>query len=176
MPSKQKQKGSSWERTCAIMLTKIYNETFIRAPGSGAYVGGINAERKEFLHEGVIRVMKGDIVPPPHFKKFNAECKSYADFPFHQLYAGACKTLDGWLIQALDAADEGDFTVLFMKFNRKGTYLVIEKNDSTQLKLGNHTSYYSPETGSWVIVDLDSFFSNDENVKKFKELSQGVKA
>ena len=174
MPSPQKQKGSSWERVCAIKLTDLYGETFIRVPGSGAYVGGVNAARKEFLHEGVIRVMKGDIVPPPHFKKFNAECKSYADFPFHQLYTGDCKTLDGWLLQALDAADEGDFTVLFMKFNRKGTFIVFNRDHLKSFNLGNHTAYTSTVTGSWIIADLETFFTEPSNVEAFKSLSQGL--
>ena len=40
MPSPQKQKGSSFEREVAQYLSKLYGESFIRAPGSGAYVGG----------------------------------------------------------------------------------------------------------------------------------------
>ncbi len=88
MPSPQKAKGSSFEREIATFLTKTYNESFIRAPGSGAYVGGKNQSRKEFLHEGQIRSFKGDIVPGESFTKFNAECKSYADFPFHLLMTG----------------------------------------------------------------------------------------
>ena len=47
MPSPQKAKGSSWERDVAKFLTTLYGETFIRAPGSGAYVGGVNTKRKE---------------------------------------------------------------------------------------------------------------------------------
>ena len=49
MPSPQKQKGSSWEREVARYLSEIYQESFIRAPGSGAYVGGTNSRRKEVL-------------------------------------------------------------------------------------------------------------------------------
>ena len=40
MPSPQKAKGSGYERDVAKFLTELYGESFIRAPGSGAYVGG----------------------------------------------------------------------------------------------------------------------------------------
>ena len=88
MPNPQKQKGNSFEREVAIHLSKLYNESFIRAPGSGAYVGGKNQVRTQILHEGQIRSFKGDIVPGQNFSKMNAECKSYADFPFHQVLTG----------------------------------------------------------------------------------------
>ena len=85
MPSPQKAKGSGWERDTARFLSGLYGESFIRAPGSGAYVGGSNKARMEVLHEGQIRAFKGDIVPGQSFPKLNAECKFYKAFPFHRL-------------------------------------------------------------------------------------------
>ena len=120
MTSPQKAKGSGFEREVAKFLSDLYGESFIRAPGSGAYIGGKNQSRTQVLHEGQIRSFKGDIVPGQSFPKFNAECKSYADFPFHQLYTGGCKVLDGWIDQMMDVAEDGDLNILFMKFNRKG--------------------------------------------------------
>jgi len=101
MTSPQKAKGSSFEREVAKFLSDIYKESFIRAPGSGAYVGGKNQSRKEYLHEGQIRSFKGDIVPGESFTRFNAECKSYADFPFHLVLTGECKVLDSWIEQLM---------------------------------------------------------------------------
>jgi len=69
MPSPQKAKGSGYEREVAKFLSETYGESFIRAPGSGAYVGGKNQARTEFLHEGQIRSFKGDIVPGQSFTK-----------------------------------------------------------------------------------------------------------
>jgi hypothetical protein len=173
VPNPQKAKGSNWERIVANQLSKIYNETFIRVPGSGAYVGGTNNARKEFLHEGVIRVLKGDIVPPPSFSKFNAECKSYKDFPWHQLYTGDCKVLDGWITQCLDAADDGDVNLLFMKFNRKGTYLGIQHRHKANFKIENY-SQYSPANldleGPWIVTDLENFLGIRHNQEKLKEI------
>ena len=75
MPSPQKAKGSGYEREIAKYLSDTYGESFIRAPGSGAYVGGKNQTRKEILHEGQIRSLKGDVVPGQSFKRMNIECK-----------------------------------------------------------------------------------------------------
>ena len=138
MTSPQKAKGSSFEREIANFLSKTYNESFIRAPGSGAYVGGKNQSRKEFLHEGQIRSFKGDIVPGESFKNFNAECKSYADFPFHLLLTGQCKVIDTWIKQLMDVAETDDCNVLFMKFNRKGKFVAVESSS-----LGSQTTLFT---------------------------------
>jgi hypothetical protein len=167
MSNPQKAKGSSWERDCANFLTKIYGETFIRAPGSGAYVGGTNNKRKQFLHENQIRSFKGDIVPGQSFPKMNVECKSYKDFPFHQLLHGNCKQLDTWLAQLLDAEDAGDFSILMMKFNRKGAYIAVRHSLLAQLNLPqNYLINSSDKHGSWLIIEHDTFWSlNKDTVK-----------
>ena len=85
MTSPQKAKGSGFEREVAKFLSDLYGESFIRAPGSGAYIGGKNQHRTAILHEGQIRSFKGDIVPGQSFSKMNIECKFYEYFPFHLL-------------------------------------------------------------------------------------------
>lgn len=169
MPSPSKQKGNSFERQIAQFLTNLYGETFIRAPGSGAYVGGINAARKQFLHEGQIRSFKGDIVPGQSFSKFNAECKSYKDFPFHQLFQGSVKILDQWIQQCIDVADDDDFNIIFMKFNRKGTYVAVQAQPNyTDLVFTRHFNYTSGLNGHWFIMDLELFFElNSDSIKRY---------
>lgn len=164
MPSPSKAKGNSFERQTADFLTELYGEKFIRAPGSGAYVGGKNASRKQMLHEGQIRNFKGDIVPGQSFPKMNAECKSYKDFPFHQLFTGSVKILDGWIEQCMDVADEGDFNIIFMKFNRKGTYIATP--DTTSLNFGTHIRYTSKNHGLWAFLDHNSFWNLNSNIVK----------
>ncbi len=166
MSSPQKNKGSGYEREVAKFLSETYGESFIRAPGSGAYVGGKNQARTQFLHEGQIRSFKGDIVPGQSFTKMNIECKFYADFPWHLTLTGECKQLDSWLEQLLDVEDEGDLNILFMKFNRKGQYVAVQ---------GKHTwitdnciLYSSKKWGDWVIMEHTSFFKhNTELVKTY---------
>jgi hypothetical protein len=167
MPSPSKQKGNSFERQIADYLTALYGEKFIRAPGSGAYVGGKNSHRKEMLHEGQIRSFKGDIVPGESFARLNAECKSYKDFPFHQLFSGTVKILDSWIAQCMDVADDGDFNIIFMKFNRKGQYVAVHAQPNTgQLIFTRHFNYTSGLNGHWMIMELDLFFElNADQVK-----------
>lgn len=168
MTSPSKAKGNSFERQTADFLTNLYGEKFIRAPGSGAYVGGKNTHRKQMLHEGQIRNFKGDIVPGQSFPKMNAECKSYKEFPFHQLFSGEVKLLESWIDQCMDVADEGDFNIIFMKFNRKGTYVAIQAQpNQTELFFTRHFNYASKKHSHWFIMDHDLFFElNADTVKK----------
>jgi hypothetical protein len=164
MPSPQKAKGSSFEREVANFLSKTYDESFIRAPGSGAYVGGKNQSRTEFLHEGQIRSFKGDIVPGQSFPKLNVECKSYADFPFHLVLTGNCKVLDGWLKQLMDVAEDGDLNILFMKFNRKGKFVAVQ---SKYTWVADQFTYYtSKDLGDWMLLDFDHFFRHNQDLLK----------
>lgn len=162
MPSPQKAKGSGYEREVAKFLTELYGETFIRAPGSGAYVGGKNQARKQILHEGQVRSFKGDIVPGQSFSKMNAEAKFYKDFPFHLLLTGECNQLDSWLDQLLDVEDPGDMSILFMKFNRKGRYVAVPSKFTWIMD--TCLLYMSPKYGEWIISEFDSFFKLNKDL------------
>ena len=164
MPSPQKAKGSGFEREIAKYLSEKYGESFIRAPGSGAYIGGKNQSRTQILHEGQIRSFKGDIVPGQNFTKMNVECKFYADFPFHLLLSGECKVIDGWLEQLMDVADPDDCNILFMKFNRKGRYIAVQSK--LTWVTDNFLYYTSPKLGDWIIMEFDSFFLNNSTLLK----------
>lgn len=174
MPSPQKQKGSGFEREIARFLSDLYGESFIRAPGSGAYVGGINQSRKEFLHEGQIRSFKGDIVPGQSFNKMNAECKSYKDFPFHLLLTGECAQFDKWLEQLLDVADPNDMNILFMKFNRIGRYVAVQPKLTWMID--SFTFYGSKKFGDWYITEFDSFFKLNKDLVKLYSGSSDTKS
>jgi len=162
MTSPQKAKGGSFEREIAQFLSNLYGESFIRAPGSGAYVGGSNKARKEVLHEGQVRSFKGDIVPGQNFGKLNAECKSYKDFAFHQIFHGTIKQLDQWITQCMEVADEGDFNIIFMKFNRKGKFIAFQNRHQVEFNLGTYITYNSGQHGTWIFMALDNFFQNNQ--------------
>ena len=164
MPSPSKNKGSGFEREVAKFLSDLYGESFIRAPGSGAYVGGKNQNRTEILHEGQIRSFKGDIVPGQSFDALNIECKFYADFPFHQVLSGSCRQLEEWLDQLMDVHEEGDFDVLFMKFNRKGRFICVP---SRYTFVSDQFIYYTSDKHSdWVIFGWDHFFKFNKDIFK----------
>lgn len=170
MPSPSKNKGSGFEREIAKYLSDLYGESFIRAPGSGAYVGGKNQNRTEILHEGQIRSFKGDIVPGQSFDALNIECKFYADFPFHQVLSGSCRQLEEWLDQLMDVHEEGDFDVLFMKFNRKGRFICVP---SRYTFVSDQFMYYTSDNhADWVIFSFDHFFEfNKELFKSYSNKS-----
>ena len=125
MSSKSKNKGKSWERDVCLFLSELYNDSFIRVPNSGAYTGGKNEHRKEYLTDEQIKLSRGDIIPPHKFVNFVAECKNYADFPFHQLIStGRVSLLDSWIEQVEGDSEEEDTWLLFIKITRKGTFVL----------------------------------------------------
>lgn len=125
MPSKSKTKGNAWELEVSKFLTETFNETFIRIPSSGAFVGGKNSSRKDMLGEAQLQSKKGDIHPPQTWKYWNIECKNYADFPFHQLWYADVKILDAWIQQQKDVEDQGDLNLILIKITRKEKWVLF---------------------------------------------------
>ena len=137
MTSKSKAKGSSWERDVCQTLSELYDDNFMRVPNSGAYTGGMNAHRKDVLTTEQIKLSKGDIIPPVLFCNFVAECKNYAEFPFHQLIKkNRIALLDTWIEQVELDSEDKDLWLLFIKITRKGTYLLYDTNKLPSLKYG----------------------------------------
>jgi hypothetical protein len=164
--SKQKTKGSSWEREVAKYLSNTYNESFIRnLSGSGSYVGGKNISRKSSLTAEQIRHTRGDIIVPESFNLLNCECKSYSKFPFNLLLSNECKQLEIWLNQLVTSGDENSVNCLFMKITRVGKFIAVEKKYDWDLK--NHTVYTSPNYNGWIISDMDIFFASNKNRLKY---------
>lgn len=156
MASPQKAKGGAFEREVAKKLSVRYGETFIRTPGSGAFIGGTNSARKDYLTEENIRTFKGDITPPRSFNRLNSECKSYTNFSFPKLFTEN-KQLDLWIEQTLEPADEGDVNIVFFKITRQGTFVCIQDNE---LLDKSHALKYR----DWYVFDFDKFFEiNHEN-------------
>ena len=153
MSSKSKNKGKSWERDVCLFLSELYNDSFIRVPNSGAYTGGKNEHRKEYLTDEQIKLSRGDIVPPKAFKHFVAECKNYAEFPFHQLIStGRVSLLDSWIEQVEhDVTNENDLWLLFIKITRKGSYVLYPINKLDNLQHGVKYRQY------W-LCDMNYFF------------------
>jgi hypothetical protein len=171
MPSPSKNKGSGFEREVAKYLTDTYGESFIRAPGSGAFTGGSNSHRRTVLHENQVRSFKGDIVPGESFPLMNVECKFYADFGFHQLFSGSA-VLASWIKQVMDAADTSDVNIIFMKFNRKGRYVAVQASLPWD-KSCSHTIYKDDTYGDWMIYSFENFFNlNTNNLKQYSGNTQ----
>lgn len=164
MPSKSKAKGNSWELEVSKFLTETYGSTFLRVPSSGAFVGGKNTHRKSGLDSGQLASKKGDIHPPHDWKHWNIECKSYADFPFHQLWYADVKILDAWIQQQKDVEDEGDLNLILIKISRKEKWVVYPDN------LGFKAVRFLPYKG-WMFVGWDHFWSVEQNRDLVKNFS-----
>ena len=130
MSNKSKNKGKSWERDVCNFLSELYDDSFIRVPNSGAFVGGKNEFRKEYLSDEQIKLSRGDIIPPLHYPFFLAECKNYAEFPFHSLFSkSTIPLLDTWIDQVEhDVTSPNDLWLLFIKITRKGSYILYPIN------------------------------------------------
>ena len=166
---KSKNKGKAFEREIANFLSDLYEESFTRVPYSGAFVGGKNAVRKEHLDEAQIRGFKGDIIPPDTWSKLNIECKNYADFTFHALFQQKnIPLLNDWIDQTYDAADEGDFNLIIMKFSRRGKFVMFESKH--KLLSDGYCVPYVKDGIAWVFMDFDRFWAiNKDGVKKCSE-------
>jgi hypothetical protein len=162
MSSKSKNKGKSWERDVCLFLSDLYRESFIRVPGSGAFIGGSNQFRKDTLSEEQIKLSRGDIIPPLHYPYFLAECKNYADFPFHLLIGkNSIAQLDTWIDQVEhDVTSEKDFWILFIKITRKGTYVLFDTNlyDPKESCVECRKTYGTIYKNYW-FAEMNQFFS-----------------
>jgi hypothetical protein len=158
MASKSKVKGSTYERDVSKFLCETYGGSFVRVPNSGAYIGGKNQSRTVTLSDGQIRSFKGDIIPPDDWKYFNCECKSYADFQFHQLFSpGEIPIMESWINQTMEVSANNDLNIIFMKFTRKGQYVAYQEN--TQWKTPHSIVYHSKKHGDWIFCGADKFWS-----------------
>ena len=166
MPSPQKTKGKGYENTVAKYLTQVYGDQFMRVPTSGAYLGGINYDRRTLMTEGQVRAFKGDIIPPDEWNYFNCECKFYKSFNFHQLYDGN-KLLDGWITETLTTANPKDLNLIFMKFNNIGEYMAYEVRDG--FKVEKYTQY----SNNWHITSKSQFWQ-PYNIQLIKHKSTGI--
>lgn len=165
MGSKSKNKGKGFEREIAKYLSELYNESFTKTPHSGAFTGGKNAIRKNTLSEGQVRSYKGDIIPPDDWKYFNCECKNYAGFTFHRLFQDLeIPLLETWINQVLDASDDGDLNIIFMKFDRIGKYVAFQlPNDFQSVR---SIIYVAKNQTHWKFMGFDEFFKlNKEKLK-----------
>lgn len=156
-----KRKGSGGELQLAKLLSGIFAGSFIRSPGSGAFVGGKNAARKRVLSAGQTRTNKGDLVAPDFMPYFVVEAKTYREFRFHQLLQpGPCQQLDDWIKQTLDVIDPGDLWIVAFKADRLGWFLAVDATASEDWVFRNHARYDGPH-GSFRVADLVSCLTDN---------------
>lgn len=164
MTSRSKAKGNAWELEVAKFLSELYSASFLRVPSSGAFVGGKNNFRKTTIDQSQLQSKKGDIHPPQDWTHFNLECKSYADFPFHQLWYTDVKILDSWIAQQHEVEDLGDLNLILIKISRKGKWVVYQEN------LGFISDRAISYKG-WYFTAWDDFWVKQDNINLVKKYS-----
>lgn len=163
MASKQKIKGSTWERDISKFLGEQLGGIFSRTPHSGAAIGGKNAFKKTILSTNAVRTYKGDIVPPDRFPYFNIEAKNYNDLAFHQLILGECPQVDKWIAQTLAPADANDINLTIFKITRKGAWIVFDADLKDRFELSNYILYKNH-----IICEFEPFVK--QNVEEIRKL------
>lgn len=145
-----KRIGKQWERDVANMFTDVFELSFHRVPGSGAFIGGKNVERIAHLSVEQVLLAKGDIIPPSELPHLIIECKKRKDFKMHMAFT-EYKDLNDWIDQTVvdyDACGQIGLWIIVMKFNNRGYFVcypeVITTKDQAQMMLSkepNHLRY-----------------------------------
>ena len=164
MAAKSKRKGKSGERLVCKIFEDVFGGSWQRVFGSGAFVGGKNAYRKEFLSDGQVKNAKADIVPPDEMN-IVIESKAYGDFPWHRLIQqDPIPDLEAWLQEIYDCLDDGDFWLLCVKIDYKGWFVLFDPAFAT-FRYNNHANYYSPNQNKMYIVTatLENFLADNKN-------------
>jgi hypothetical protein len=167
MPSKSKSKGNAAERQICESLESILGGKFIRVPNSGAFLGGVNYMRSQEMDAGQIKTFKGDIICPSNLPKLVIESKFYKDFNFSTLWTNKKNgLLDNWIQQNLIVCEPGDFPVLIMRFNRKGSFVVVRRDDIEEWELRNFSVYHYDNNGKdeiFIITEFEEFFTKNKD-------------
>ena len=166
MTSAAKANGNSWERECAKIMSDVFGYHFERNKnGSGAFTGGKNSIRRQYLSNTQKLSFMADVLPPDDMQKACIECKFYKEFPFHHfLIDKKIPDLDSWIEQQYEAIEEDSFWFIAFKINRCGSFIVIPKEECDFIEGSrfNHSIYYHNDK-EFIVADFESF------LKRFKD-------
>lgn len=126
-----KSKGNTYELKISKKLAdKLSPLKFIRVPGSGARVGGVNFQKFGTLFSAdSLNIFVGDVVASNEAEvglkcKVNIECKSYATPDNVSLLIGGTSKIFGWMRESeIDAAKTGKVPILIFKWNRTDDFI-----------------------------------------------------
>lgn len=157
-PGMGKRKGNAFESKIAKLLSASLPLSFIRSPGSGARVGGVNFDKfGAMFGEDALKLFVADVVPTNEKDtgynfKWSIECKSYASQDtFTSLVNGTAK-MYGWFQESVvDAAKVGKQPMLIMKWNNTQTFVVVEKIHADAVK---PSLIITPSTGEALAIYL----------------------
>tara|TARA_R100000805_G_C3604595_1_gene105021 strand:- start:649 stop:1137 length:489 start_codon:yes stop_codon:yes gene_type:complete len=156
MPSRQKSKGNSFERTIAKHLSNVFELNFERVPTSGAMTGGLNAHVLERLSGSQKLLLEGDLIPPDEMHNLKIECKTLKRLSFSSFLSGN-KTLDDWIEQA---KSNSKVWFLIFKINNRGTFVLTHEYFFKKFQLKSNYIFYN----GYYICPMDEFFETNKHI------------
>lgn len=168
MAGKSKRKGSKFENDIAKFLNQTYNtEMFARTPGSGAWVGKSNAQKRSGVAAAAQETLRGDLITPSDFP-YVIECKFYESSPsYNKIIHSTDAKLDQWLSEVeYDAEQCNLHPMLWFKTTRQGTFVAVPI-DSINMNINdfNHALKYK----QYIIVGIDVFEAHSSVYYQFGE-------
>ena len=159
MPSKQKVKGSNFERDIAKHLSKVFGWNFERVPTSGAMTGGINSARLAQMSPSQKLLLEGDLIPPDELPLFKIECKTLKSFNFSSLLKSSA-IMDDWIGQA--RSDDKIWFLIF-KINNRGIHVGMDQNLFRMICNSGDQYHKHLQYNGVTIVNMENFFETYKN-------------
>lgn len=130
-----KQKGNSGERAiCKLLSSALTPFKFIRAPGSGAYVGGLNFEKNSHLYsQEAMQMFVSDIVCSNEKEigkkfRFVIESKSYKEAEKLEVLLNGKSNIYKWLEEVrIDAEKIHKEGIVIFKWNNTPYYCAVHR-------------------------------------------------
>ena len=161
MANANKSKGKSGERELCKIFGKKFDETFIRVPNSGAFIGGLNNVRAKSLSVNQKEIMANDIIPPECFPNCALECKFYKEFSFNMLMdPKGYALLNEWIDQVYESGIDMEkaFPMICFKINNKGWHIVVWSDKIKSLDItGLNHNVYNHKGHEYKIFEMETF-------------------
>ena len=132
-----KNKGNTFERQVAKILSDKLSLNFERTPSSGAIVGGKNYNKKQnTFDQQSMNVFVGDVFCSNGEIKVAIECKSYKSSDNVQSLINGNSFIQKWYDEiVIDAAKVNKTPVLIFKFNRSKIFIASENLPASIVKM-----------------------------------------
>lgn len=129
MAINSRNKGATFERKIANLLSEKLGYKFNRTPQSGAFSTKVNDDR-----------LAGDLYSPDVDFAYVIECKKYATFNVEELITGAKQSLTKWLTQLEKEKGKKKGLLIFQRDYGKIMAMIEEDLDiENSLKYKNYT-------------------------------------
>lgn len=158
-----KQKGNTFERKCANLLSERFKDitgiekSFRRSVDSGSFFGGSNAQRMNTYDTATANF--GDLVCPSNFK-YTIECKHYKSAPtFQSIVNQNVKQWDEWMGQASqDSKNANKLPMLIIKYNNVPEMVFIDHPIEGMQEFLKYKEFYAYSLDTIIKLDDKVFF------------------